>query len=57
MFEFKLNGKAVRSNSEGDTPLLWVLRNAERVLCKSMGCRLARVRYQLTPLQVEKSPQ
>jgi len=41
MFEFKLNGKAVRSNSEGDTPLLWVVRDELNYKGTKFGCGIA----------------
>lgn len=41
MIEFKLNGKAVQSNSEGDTPLLWVVRDELNYKGTKFGCGIA----------------
>jgi len=41
MIEFKLNGKAVQSSSEGDTPLLWVVRDELNYKGTKFGCGIA----------------
>ena len=41
MTEFKLNGKTVQSNSEGDTPLLWVIRDELNYKGTKFGCGIA----------------
>ena len=41
MISFKLNGKAVRSASEPDTPLLWVIRDELGLTGTKYGCGIA----------------
>jgi isoquinoline 1-oxidoreductase alpha subunit len=41
MIEFKLNGKVVQSNSDGDTPLLWVVRDELNYKGTKFGCGIA----------------
>jgi isoquinoline 1-oxidoreductase alpha subunit len=41
MIEFKLNGKAVRSDSPKDTPLLWVIRDELNLKGTKFGCGIA----------------
>ena len=39
--QFKVNGKTVSSNSEGDTPLLWVIRDELGMTGTKFGCGAA----------------
>jgi nicotinate dehydrogenase subunit A len=39
--EFQINGKAVASKSEGDTPLLWVIRDELGMTGTKFGCGAA----------------
>jgi isoquinoline 1-oxidoreductase alpha subunit len=39
--QFKVNGKAVQSNSEADTPLLWVIRDELGMTGTKFGCGAA----------------
>ena len=41
MIEFQLNGEAVTSDSPGDTPLLWVLRDELKLKGTKFGCGIA----------------
>ena len=41
MVEFNLNGKAVTSASEDDTPLLWVIRDELKLKGTKFGCGIA----------------
>ena len=41
MIEFQLNGKAVTSESEADTPLLWVIRDELNLKGTKFGCGIA----------------
>ena len=41
MIEFELNGKAVSSASEADTPLLWVIRDELKLKGTKFGCGIA----------------
>lgn len=41
MIEFKLNGKAVTSTADTDTPLLWVLRDEFGLKGTKFGCGIA----------------
>ncbi len=41
MIEFELNGKAVASASEVDTPLLWVVRDELKLKGTKYGCGIA----------------
>ncbi len=41
MIKFKLNGKDVQSDSEGDTPLLWVVRDELNYKGTKFGCGIA----------------
>ncbi|MEM1432600.1 MAG: (2Fe-2S)-binding protein [Pseudomonadota bacterium] len=41
MIEFTLNGKAVSTESPGDTPLLWVLRDELKQKGTKFGCGIA----------------
>jgi len=41
MISFKLNGKPVRSASEPDTPLLWVIRDELGLTGTKYGCGIA----------------
>lgn len=38
MTDFQLNGRAVRSASPGDTPLLWVIRDEFKLMGTKFGC-------------------
>jgi len=40
-FQFQVNGKAVQSQSESDTPLLWVLRDELGLTGTKFGCGAA----------------
>ena len=42
MIEFKLNGEPVTSQSEPDTPLLWVVRDELKLKGTKYGCGIAR---------------
>lgn len=41
MIEFQLNGQAVTSESEEDTPLLWVIRDELKLKGTKFGCGIA----------------
>ena len=41
MIEFELNGKSVTSDSEPDTPLLWVIRDELKLKGTKFGCGIA----------------
>ena len=41
MIEFELNGETVSSNSEPDTPLLWVIRDELKLKGTKFGCGIA----------------
>ena len=41
MIEFEVNGKAVTSESEADTPLLWVIRDELKLKGTKFGCGIA----------------
>ena len=41
MIEFNVNGKAVTSESEADTPLLWVIRDELKLKGTKFGCGIA----------------
>lgn len=41
MIEFELNGKTVKSASEPDTPLLWVIRDELKLKGTKFGCGIA----------------
>ena len=41
MIKFKLNGKAVTSDSPEDTPLLWVIRDELKLKGTKFGCGIA----------------
>lgn len=41
MIEFELNGRAVRSDSPLDTPLLWVIRDEMKLKGTKFGCGIA----------------
>ena len=41
MTDFTLNGKAVSSDSPGDTPLLWVIRDEMQLKGTKFGCGIA----------------
>lgn len=41
MIEFELNGKAVTSESDADTPLLWVIRDELKLKGTKFGCGIA----------------
>ena len=41
MIEFELNGKAVKSTSAADTPLLWVIRDELKLKGTKFGCGIA----------------
>ncbi len=41
MIKFKLNGKDVQSDSEGETPLLWVVRDELNYKGTKFGCGIA----------------
>ena len=41
MIEFTLNGQAVHSNDEPDTPLLWVVRDSFKLTGSKFGCGIA----------------
>ncbi len=38
MIKFRINGKPVQSNAEGDTPLLWVIRDDLGMTGTKFGC-------------------
>ena len=42
MVEFELNGQAVRSEAQPDTPLLWVIRDELKLKGTKFGCGIAR---------------
>ena len=41
MTTFQLNGSAVESDSDGDTPLLWVIRDELKLKGTKFGCGIA----------------
>ena len=41
MIEFELNGESVSSDSEPDTPLLWVIRDELKLKGTKFGCGIA----------------
>ena len=41
MIEFEINGEAVTSDSEADTPLLWVIRDELKLKGTKFGCGIA----------------
>ena len=41
MIEFQVNGQAVTSESEADTPLLWVIRDELKLKGTKFGCGIA----------------
>lgn len=41
MIEFQVNGKTVSSDSEADTPLLWVIRDELKLKGTKFGCGIA----------------
>ncbi|MEJ2128748.1 MAG: (2Fe-2S)-binding protein [Woeseiaceae bacterium] len=41
MIEFEINGQAVTSESEADTPLLWVIRDELKLKGTKYGCGIA----------------
>ena len=41
MIEFEINGQAVTSESEADTPLLWVIRDELKLKGTTFGCGIA----------------
>ncbi|MDJ0813356.1 MAG: (2Fe-2S)-binding protein [Woeseiaceae bacterium] len=41
MIEFEVNGQAVTSESEDDTPLLWVIRDELKLKGTKFGCGIA----------------
>ncbi|MEM7280629.1 MAG: (2Fe-2S)-binding protein [Pseudomonadota bacterium] len=41
MIEFKINGKSIVSDSESDTPLLWVIRDELKLKGTKFGCGIA----------------
>ena len=41
MIEFEVNGQAVTSESEADTPLLWVIRDELKLKGTKFGCGIA----------------
>ena len=41
MIEFNVNGEAVSSESEADTPLLWVIRDELKLKGTKFGCGIA----------------
>lgn len=41
MIEFEVNGQAVTSESESDTPLLWVIRDELKLKGTKYGCGIA----------------
>ena len=41
MIEFEINGQAVTAESEGDTPLLWVIRDELKLKGTKYGCGIA----------------
>ncbi len=41
MIEFEVNGEKVSSNSEPDTPLLWVIRDELKLKGTKFGCGIA----------------
>ena len=41
MIEFNVNGEAVASESEADTPLLWVIRDELKLKGTKFGCGIA----------------
>ncbi len=42
MIEFELNGEAVTSSGEPDSPLLWVIRDEQKLKGTKFGCGIAR---------------
>jgi len=41
MIQFELNGKAVSTDSPDDTPLLWVIRDEQKLKGTKFGCGIA----------------
>lgn len=41
MIEFKLNGESVSTDSPPDTPLLWVIRDEQKLKGTKFGCGIA----------------
>ena len=41
MIQFQLNGQTVTSESPGDTPLLWVIRDERKLKGTKFGCGIA----------------
>jgi len=41
VIEFKLNGKQVSTESPGDSPLLWVIRDEQQLKGTKFGCGIA----------------
>ena len=41
MIEFQVNGQTVASESEADTPLLWVIRDELKLKGTKFGCGIA----------------
>lgn len=41
MIEFEVNGKSVATNSDPDTPLLWVIRDELKLKGTKFGCGIA----------------
>lgn len=41
MIEFKLNGRRITSDSAPDTPLLWVIRDEQKLKGTKFGCGIA----------------
>ena len=41
MIEFEINGKSVRTDSDPDTPLLWVIRDELKLKGTKFGCGIA----------------
>lgn len=41
MIEFELNGKQVTTDSPGDSPLLWIIRDEQQLKGTKFGCGIA----------------
>ena len=41
MIEFQLNGQKVKTNADGDTPLLWIIRDEFKLKGTKYGCGIA----------------
>lgn len=41
MIEFYLNGEKVKTSAEGDTPLLWIIRDEFKLKGTKYGCGIA----------------